>query len=98
MDLQLIIHNQFEQVFNDRLEKSFISYLKTELLTGDNKYDCPSCGKKTDARRGARLEKLPEVMVCNLNRFTFDYTSLSRVKLNNFVSFPKVLNMNRFLK
>lgn len=97
LDLQLIIENQWEKIYNDRLEKSFISYLKPEKLEGSNQYECPLLNKKVDALRGARFFKLPKVLVLNLNRFTYDPHTYSRIKLSNFMSFPWVLNMNRFV-
>lgn len=98
LDLQLIIENQWEKIYNDRLEKSFISYLKPEKLEGTNQYECPLLNKKVDALRGARFFKLPKVLVLNLNRFTYDPHTYSRIKLQNFLSFPWVLNMNRYVQ
>ena len=41
--------------------------------------------------------KLPKILCLQLNRFTLDYATFNRKKLNDKVSFPLVLNMNTFL-
>lgn len=33
--------------------------LKPELLAGDNQYQCEICGKKVDADKGMKFEKIP---------------------------------------
>ena len=50
-----------------------------------------------DAQRGARFCKLPKILSFVLNRFTFDFRSMKRIKLDDFVSFPFVLNMNEYI-
>lgn len=32
-----------------------------------------------------------------MNRFTFDFMSMKRIKLDDFISFPFVLNMNDYI-
>jgi len=97
LDLQMIIENPFENVNNDRLESCLETYLKTEMLSGGNQYECSDCKKKVDAKKGVKLFRLPNVMVLNLQRFCFDMVRMDRVKKNNFVSFPMVLNMNNYI-
>lgn len=98
LDLQMTIENKFENISNDRIEQALQTYLKPELLIEGNQYNCEECGKKVDAEKGVRFFKLPEVMIFNLNRFTIEYTNFTRIKINNFVSFPLVLNMNNYIK
>lgn len=73
-------------------------YLHVERLEGDNKYECSQCCKKVDATKGFKLIKLPRILCFNLNRFAFDYKTLSRVKINEKVTFPLLMNMNPFLR
>jgi hypothetical protein len=41
---------------------------------------------------------MPSVLSLVLNRFTLDYETFARVKINNIVHFPFVLNFNKFKK
>lgn len=73
-------------------------YLRPEILEKSEQYACSKCGKKVDAEKGVSLLKLPKVLCLNVNRFTYDPMSGSRVKLGNFYSFPFILNMNEYIK
>ena len=112
-DLQLPIINQFEnvinlshsssnnvclQINNDSIEKAIFGYLKPETLQGENAYHCPVCNTKTKAIKGSKLQKLPQILTLQLNRFTLDIHSWQHKKLNDRVSFPLTLNMNHFLE
>ena len=44
------------------------------------------------------MATLPKILTIHLNRFDLDYATMQRRKLNNKVTFPFVLNMNKFLK
>lgn len=80
------------------MEKALQIYLKPETLEGSNQYFCDKCNKKVDAKRGTRFFKLPKCLCLILNRFSFDYMLFKRVKLDDFVSFPFVLNFNNYIK
>lgn len=97
-DISLTIKDDFSNVFNDSLEKALAHYLHIERLEGDNQYECSGCMQKVDATKGFRLIKLPRILCFNFNRFTLDYTTFSRVKINDKVTFPLLLNMNPFLR
>ena len=43
--------------------------LASELLTGDNQYQCDSCGGLRDATKALRLVAAPRVLVLVLLRF-----------------------------
>ena len=49
------------------------------------------------AKRGCRFVKVPRILSFNLTRFTYDFNLDKRIKLNDFVSFPFILNMNDYL-
>jgi hypothetical protein len=53
---------------------------------------------KVDALRGAKFCKLPRILGITLNRFMFDYMTMKRNKLDDFVSFPFILNFNNYIK
>jgi len=83
---------------NDSLEKALAHYLSVEKLEGDNQYHCSQCDKKVDATKGFRMVKLPRILCFNFNRFTLDLQTFQRVKINDRVTFPLLLNMNPFLR
>lgn len=71
--------------------------LAEEVLEGDNAYACDSCGRKQRARKGARLPapSLPQVLFLHLNRFEFDYVSMSRRKVNDPLPPAMSIDMSR---
>ena len=48
--------------------------------------------------KGIKFIKTPKVFSVILNRFTFDFTTNQRKKLDDFVSFPFILNFNNYMK
>lgn len=55
------------------------------------------CGGKRDAERGIRFVKLPKYLPVILRRFNFDLERMERVKVNDRVGFPFVVNMNEYM-
>lgn len=51
-----------------------------------------------NATKGFKFIKLPKILTFQVGRFTLDFTTFTRQKLNDKVSFPLYLNMNHFLK
>jgi ubiquitin C-terminal hydrolase len=51
---------------------------------------CDRCETKTECVKGLRLGSLPDVLLLQLKRFDFDYTTMQRVKLNDFVCFERL--------
>ena len=96
-DLQLTVKNEFDNVHNKSVEEALKNFLNIDTLSGDNQYDCPTCAKKSDALKGTKFTKMPEILMLQLQRFTLDVTTFNRKKLNDEVSFPLYLNMNHFL-
>ena len=47
--------------------------------------------------QGLRFTHFPQLLTFQLKRFDLDYTTLQRIKLNDKMTFPRVLNLNRFL-
>jgi hypothetical protein len=43
------------------------------------------------------IHKLPNTLICHLNRIVFDFDSLRNVKLNDRFEFPNVLNLREFM-
>jgi ubiquitin C-terminal hydrolase len=97
LDLSLTVRNDFEKIKNDSIEKALQNYIKPELLRESNQYMCEICGHKVDASKGLKIEKFPYILVQQIKRFDLNYTTLQRIKLNDRVSFPQILNANCFL-
>ena len=66
------------------------------MLEGDNKYACSICNEKTEATKGCRFNSLPPILTLHLKRFDLDYETFQRKKINDRVSFPQILNLNKF--
>ncbi|CAM9428117.1 unnamed protein product [Discosporangium mesarthrocarpum] len=79
------------------LTESLEYFLKPEVLDGDNQYLCQNCERKVDAVKGLKLLRLPYLLSLQLKRFDFDYTTFQRIKLNDEVRFPMVLDMNQYV-
>ena len=77
------------------VEESLEAFVAAETLDGNNQYFCEKCGKKCDARKGLKFEHFPYVLTMQIKRFDFDYNTLARIKLNERVTFPEILNLNR---
>jgi ubiquitin C-terminal hydrolase len=75
------------------LEDSLELYVTGEMLSGDNKIEDSSTGKKVDALRRCTIRTLPEVLIIHLKRFEFDLETMNRQKLNDLISFPEELDM-----
>lgn len=67
------------------------------MLDENNLYDCSNCGQRTKAERGARFIKMPSLLNIILQRFTFNYFTMEREKINDSVEFPFVLNFNDYI-
>lgn len=97
-----------------KLEDGLTTYVKEEVLDGDNKVECDACKEEMTANNDQEsIEKklykkatvkrdcfgeLPNVLVVALNRFELDYETFETVKRNDRVEFPMVLNMEPYTK
>lgn len=76
-----------------RLEESLTSYVEGEVLQGDNKYSCTSCGRHVDAVKRSCLKDVPDNLIFNLKRFDYDILTGLRTKLNDQFQFPDSLDI-----
>ncbi|KAK2743058.1 hypothetical protein FQN57_005014 [Myotisia sp. PD_48] len=81
---------------NATLEDSLRAYVEGEILQGDNKYSCTSCGKHVDAVKRACLKDLPDNLIFHLKRFDFDVMTMMRSKINDEFHFPLQIDMAPF--
>ena len=81
------------------LSECIETYLRPEILDGENKYYAESVGRKVDAIKGLKFGKLPQIMSVQLKRFVYDFSGNSMVqkKLNDKVTFPMLLDMNTYV-
>ncbi|KAH0843617.1 Ubiquitin carboxyl-terminal hydrolase family protein [Fonsecaea pedrosoi] len=76
-----------------RLEDSLRAYVEGEVLQGENKYSCTSCGRHVDAVKRACLKDVPDNLIFNLKRFDYDIMTGMRTKVNDEFQFPDTLDM-----
>uniref|UniRef100_A0AC35G3A4 USP domain-containing protein n=2 Tax=Panagrolaimus sp. PS1159 TaxID=55785 RepID=A0AC35G3A4_9BILA len=79
------------------VEEALSAFIKPELLSGSNKYKCDNCNSYQEAEKGLRFTGLPYLLVIQLKRFTVDYSSGFRVKLNDTMTFPDYLDLNSYI-
>lgn len=97
LDLSLTVKNEFDKIYNDSVETALGNYTKPDNLTGDNKYFCSNCNAKQDALKGLSIDRFPYILVLQLKRFDLDYNTMQRIKLNDKVTFPQILNANPYI-
>ncbi|KNC50447.1 ubiquitin carboxyl-terminal hydrolase [Thecamonas trahens ATCC 50062] len=79
------------------LEQALAAFVAPERLTGDNQYACSGCETKVDADKGLTFGDLPPVLSFQLKRFVYDWQANRRVKLNQKLTFPLVLDMAPYM-
>ncbi|KAI1718547.1 ubiquitin carboxyl-terminal hydrolase domain-containing protein [Ditylenchus destructor] len=65
------------------VEEALRAFIKPEVLSGNNQYNCETCSSKQDAEKGLRITQFPYLLTIQLKRFDFDYNTLHRIKLND---------------
>ncbi|KAL1955095.1 hypothetical protein VTO42DRAFT_9029 [Malbranchea cinnamomea] len=78
------------------LEDSLRAYVEGEVMQGDNKYSCTSCGRHVDAVKRACLKEIPDNLIFHLKRFDFDVISMVRSKINDEFRFPERIDMTPY--
>ncbi|KKK18163.1 hypothetical protein ARAM_004521 [Aspergillus rambellii] len=78
------------------LEESLQAYVEGEIMQGDNKYSCTSCGRHVDAVKRACLKDVPDNLIFHLKRFDFDMVTMMRSKINDEFQFPDRIDMMPF--
>ncbi|KAK6165349.1 hypothetical protein SNE40_022291 [Patella caerulea] len=68
-------------------------YQETELMDGKNQYKCETCNKLVNAKKGAKLRKLPPILSLSLLRFSYDFHKMERYKESGKFSFPLTIDM-----
>ncbi|XP_058066376.1 ubiquitin carboxyl-terminal hydrolase 47 [Anopheles bellator] len=97
LDIPLPVRPFGSTVANESVEDALQGFVKPEILNESNQYFCDTCNKKCDAHKGLKFTKFPYILTLHLKRFDFDYQSFHRIKLNDKVTFPELLNLNHFV-
>lgn len=91
-----LIHIQLEVKNKRSIIESLQSFIEGELLEKDNAYACDHCDEKVTALRRVCIKKLPNVLIVVLRRFEYDYDTMTRQKLNDYLEFPSELDMKNY--
>jgi ubiquitin carboxyl-terminal hydrolase 47 len=91
MDISLVVRGV------SSIEEALAFHSRPELLEGSNQWRCEGCQKKVNALKGLKFYRLPYFLTIQLKRFDFDFVTFRRIKLSNKVTFPLILDMNKFV-
>ncbi|KAI3938566.1 hypothetical protein MKW98_016071 [Papaver atlanticum] len=72
-----------------------INYVEVERLEGDNKYHDDQQHGLQDAMKGVLFIDFPPVLQLQLNRYEYDFTRDTMVKINDRYEFPLQLDLDR---
>ncbi|XP_076350596.1 ubiquitin carboxyl-terminal hydrolase 47-like isoform X3 [Tachypleus tridentatus] len=97
-DVPLVVRPFGSQQSYGSVEEALRAFVSPETLDGSNQYYCEHCSKKCDAHKGLKFINFPYLLTLQLKRFDFDPMTLHRIKLNDRVTFPEILNLNDFIK
>ena len=83
------------QILNMKgLKESLYSSFGFEEIIED--YKCEKCDKKVSLTKWSKIISLPNYINFGLNRFSYDFNTFERIKLNNRFEFPLELDMKDF--
>ncbi|KAL6422951.1 hypothetical protein ACFW04_010448 [Cataglyphis niger] len=97
LDIPLPVRPFGSNIAYNSVEEAIRAFVQYETLEGTNQYYCEKCNKKCDAHKGLKFTKFPYLLTLHLKRFDFDYKTFHRIKLNDKVTFPDILNLNSFI-
>ncbi|GFY64316.1 ubiquitin carboxyl-terminal hydrolase 47 [Trichonephila inaurata madagascariensis] len=97
LDVPLVVRPFGSSQSYSSVGEALQAFVTPETLQGSNQYFCERCNKKCDAHKGLKFTKFPYLLTLQLKRFDFDPV-MHRIKLNDRVTFPDILNLNDFIK
>ncbi|VDM44945.1 unnamed protein product [Toxocara canis] len=97
LDLPLAINHGGTGDAYKSVEEALHAFVKPEILDGVNQYSCGNCGTNQNALKGLRFTQFPYLLTIQLKRFDFDRNTFHRIKLNDKMTFPMLLNLNEFV-
>ncbi|KAL5223267.1 hypothetical protein ABZP36_027980 [Zizania latifolia] len=75
------------------LEEALQRFTSTEVLDGDNRYQCSSCKSHVRAKKKLTISEAPNVLTIALKR----YQSGKFGKINKAIRFPETLNLKSYM-
>ena len=73
-------------------------YIQGESLDGANQYFCSKCQSKQDSIKMCCLKSLPNTLILHLKRFEFDLETMRKIKVNDRLEYPVVIDMKPYTK
>jgi len=98
LDIPLVIKPFGETTAVHSVQEALQRFVQPEILEGANAYFCERCQKRVTAKKGLTFLSFPYILMLQLKRFDFDYQSMRRIKLNDRVEFPHILDLNELLE
>lgn len=80
----------------DHLSHALGALVEGERLEGEDAWYCEGCEARVTASREWRIDTLPQLLMIQLNRFTYDPVTVSRRKLNHRITTPLAIEMSGF--
>ncbi|KAG9189359.1 ubiquitin carboxyl-terminal hydrolase 34 [Alternaria panax] len=79
------------------LQESLQAFVRGDVMEGDNKYKCESCGGKyVDAVKRTCFKEVPDNLIFHLKRFEFDLADFSRRKVYDHFEFPTSIDISAY--
>ncbi|KAF2100491.1 hypothetical protein NA57DRAFT_54575 [Rhizodiscina lignyota] len=79
------------------LWESLQAFVEGDVMEGDNKYKCESCGGRfVSAVKRVCLKDVPDNLIFHLKRFDFDIGTMQRSKINDLFEFPMRINVHPY--
>jgi len=98
LDIPLPVRPFGSQTAYASIDEALKAFVSPETLDDNNQYWCDKCQQKCDAHKGLKFSRFPYLLTLHLKRFDFDYNTLHRIKLNDKVTFPEILNLDSFIE
>ena len=80
------------------LEEALDAYVKGETLEGDNKYYVEKYDRKISIRKSSSIKQLGNEVIIHLKRFEFDFYTFAYNKLNDYIKFPRMINLKKWTR
>jgi len=80
------------------LDEALDLFVKGDVLDGENRYMCEEYGRKINAVKRCYFKELPDTLVITLKRFEFDYSSMIKMKVNDYFEFPPEISLYKWTK
>ncbi|KAF1313392.1 Ubiquitin-specific protease, partial [Globisporangium splendens] len=75
------------------LKECLSLYVQGESLDGENAYFCERLQQKVSETKRICIKKLPQTLVFHLKRFEFDFDTMEKLKINDYLEFPQEIDM-----